>query len=145
MQVLTGGVDRKGVLFDRESGSVVTSLVGHSRRVSRVLFHGREDLLVTGSHDQTVKLWTPASGAGYAATSTIRAHSGEVTGLSLHPIGDYLGSSAADGTWAFTDVHTARTLAVQQSPVPNQGKPNKPHRRKCVEKKRKEKKKRGSK
>ena len=34
----------------------------------------------------------------------IKAHTAEVTGLSLHPTGDYIATSSMDGSWAFTDI-----------------------------------------
>ena len=40
----------------------------------------------------------------------IRAHEGPVTGLSLHPTGDYVLSTSTDQHWAFSDIRSGRLL-----------------------------------
>lgn len=40
----------------------------------------------------------------------LSCHSGPVTGLSLHPTGDYLLSTSSDKHWAFSDIKTGRLV-----------------------------------
>lgn len=43
-------------------------------------------------------------------TVLIRSHEGPVTGLSLHPTGDYVLSTSTDQHWAFSDIRTGQLL-----------------------------------
>jgi pre-mRNA-processing factor 19 len=43
-------------------------------------------------------------------TLLLRCHEGPVTGLSLHPTGDYVLSTSSDKYWAFSDIRTGRLL-----------------------------------
>lgn len=40
----------------------------------------------------------------------LRSHEGPVTGLSLHPTGDYVLSTSTDQHWAFSDIRTGALL-----------------------------------
>jgi len=40
----------------------------------------------------------------------VLSHDGPVTGLSLHPLGDYALSSGQDGVWAIHDINAGTTL-----------------------------------
>lgn len=40
----------------------------------------------------------------------LRSHDGPVTGLSLHPTGDYVLSTSTDQHWAFSDIRTGTLL-----------------------------------
>jgi pre-mRNA-processing factor 19 len=102
---------------------VLARLSGHAKRVSAVAFHPTRDVLVTASHDATVKVWTNAGGDGgdsgappaafdYSSALTLRGHTKEVTGVAVHPTGDYLLSAGRDGAWAFHDLAAGRVLAV---------------------------------
>lgn len=44
-------------------------------------------------------------------TLLLRCHEGPVTGLSLHPTGDFVLSCSSDKHWAFSDIRTGRLLA----------------------------------
>jgi len=49
-------------------------------------------------------------GASNPLSQIIRAHEGPVTGVSLHPTGDYVLSTSADQYWAFSDIRTGKLL-----------------------------------
>lgn len=49
-------------------------------------------------------------GAPNPLSQIIRAHEGAVTGVSLHPTGDYVLSTSADQNWAFSDIRTGKLL-----------------------------------
>jgi len=115
--ILTGGVDRNGVVFDRQEGKIVATLQGHSKKVSAVQFHPQQDLLLTASHDKTVRLWTPGDDNKYTSQA-LRLHGGEVVGITLHPTGEYFVSASTDSSWAFSDIEEGRCLAQVRSEEP---------------------------
>jgi pre-mRNA-processing factor 19 len=119
--VLTGGVDKNVVLFNRAEEKVVCTLSGHTKRVSDVVFHPQQDVLLSASHDKTVRIWTSSSAdvTKFSSTHCIRNHEGEVSSVTLHPIGDYFVSASLDSSWAFVDLQTARTLAQVRADEPD--------------------------
>jgi len=64
--------------------------------------------VITGSPDTTIRVWNV--GAPNPLSQIIRAHEGSVTGVSLHPTGDYVLSTSADQNWAFSDIRTGKLL-----------------------------------
>jgi len=108
-RVVSGGVDHTAIVFDRETGTTVATLRGHTRRVNEVLFHPTEDCVLTGSADKSARVWTPTP-AGYGPSARVRAHSGAITGLSMHASGNYFVTASEDQSWAFHDLHTGNTL-----------------------------------
>ncbi|XP_043720617.1 pre-mRNA-processing factor 19-like [Telopea speciosissima] len=55
--IATGGVDTNAVIFDHASGQILSTLSGHSKKVTCVKFVPRGELFITGSADKTVRLW----------------------------------------------------------------------------------------
>lgn len=86
-QVVTAGVDKSLKVVQRsdDGGQEVATLKGHTKKVNAVQWHAeREGLIVSGSADNTVKLWQPAGKDDkYKAVGTIKAHSDEVTAVSM--------------------------------------------------------------
>lgn len=64
--------------------------------------------MISGSEDYSIRLWDAQSSQLH---QMIRAHDGAITGLSLHPTGDYILSSSMDQHWAFSDFRTGTVLA----------------------------------
>lgn len=62
---------------------------------------------MTASPDTTIRVWNVVTSQ---TTLLLKAHDAPVTGLSLHPTGDYLLSSSLDQHWAFSDIRTGRLL-----------------------------------
>lgn len=62
---------------------------------------------MTTSPDTTIRVWNVGTSQ---TTLLLKAHDAPVTGLSLHPTGDYLLSSSLDQHWAFSDIRTGRLL-----------------------------------
>lgn len=72
-----------------------------------MIYHPEEDLVITGSPDATIRVWNvPTS----QTTLLLRCHEGPVTGLSLHPTGDYILSCSEDQYWGFSDIRNGRLL-----------------------------------
>lgn len=63
--------------------------------------------MITASPDTTIRVWNVGTSQ---TTLLLKAHDAPVTGLSLHPTGDYLLSSSLDQHWAFSDIRTGRLL-----------------------------------
>lgn len=72
-----------------------------------MIYHPTEDVVMTASPDATIRVWN----VNTSQTSLLmRTHDGPVTGLSLHPTGDYLLSSSLDHYWAFSDIRSGLLL-----------------------------------
>jgi len=113
--VLTGGVDKTAVVMNRKTGRKEATLSGHAKRVSSVKFHPTKDVLITGSADNTVKIWSK-SGDGYKPFHSINQHTSEIVGLSLHATNDYLVSASKDRSWAFHNIETGKSLLQVTEP-----------------------------
>lgn len=119
--VLTGGNDKNALVFSQSEEKVVATLKGHSKKITHVSWTGRseeagQDMALTASADQTVKIWTAGDKAyGYSAAHTLSGHSAEVTGLCVHPTKDYAATASMDSTWAFHDLETGSTVMTARS------------------------------
>ncbi|CAH8484172.1 unnamed protein product [Heterobilharzia americana] len=116
-RIVTGGNDKNAVVFDLSTAQVISILKGHTKKVTKVVYHPSEELVFTGSPDTTLRVWGVEQGQ---CASIIRAHKGPVTGLSIHATGDYLLSCSSDGQWAFSDLRHGRVL-VRISAVDKSG------------------------
>lgn len=106
-KILTGGNDKNATIFDKDDDKIITTLKGHTKKVTKVIYHPEESVVITASPDTTIRIWNvPTS----QTTLLLRCHEGPVTGLSLHPTGDYILSTSQDKYWAFSDIRTGRLL-----------------------------------
>ena len=106
-KVITGGADKTAVVFDKDTEQMISTLKGHTKKITHVLYHPTVDVAFTCSPDATVRVWSVQNGQ---CSTVIRTHKEAVTGISLHALGDYLLSCSEDQHWAFSDIQTGRTL-----------------------------------
>ena len=90
--------------------SITDALVefkGHSNFCFSVKFNPQGNLLVSGSFDETVKVWDVRTGE---CVSTLPAHSDPVTGVDFNRDGTCIVSSSHDGLMRIWDVATGECL-----------------------------------
>ncbi|CAB1099230.1 unnamed protein product [Ectocarpus sp. CCAP 1310/34] len=111
--VLTGGVDKTAIVFDRDTQAQVATLSGHTKRITDACFHPTRELLLTSSADKTARVWqaqAEGDGGGYKAVHVLDDHDGEVVGATVHATGDFMATASKDKSWAFYDINRGRLL-----------------------------------
>ncbi|KAI9919696.1 hypothetical protein PsorP6_017312 [Peronosclerospora sorghi] len=108
--VATGGMDKHAKIFDTDKQQLVTTLAGHAKKLSHVEFHPIADIVLTGSHDKTLKLWTSQE-EGYSLGYTLDGYDDAVTSASIHPTGGFVLSGSLDATWAIHDIRRGQLLS----------------------------------
>jgi pre-mRNA-processing factor 19 len=112
--ILSGGVDKQAVLMNAETGDVLSKFSGHSKKLTAVAFHPQfhnSGAVYTCSADATVKQWrSDADASTFSEAFSYDHHTGEVTGFTVHPTGDYAISTSLDGSWAFLDLNRGSVL-----------------------------------
>ncbi|BGP17823.1 hypothetical protein JCM10213_008377 [Rhodosporidiobolus nylandii] len=117
--LVTGGLDKDVILFDRSTGKNLAKLKGHTKKVTSVLPSpslteeaGIPVFVVSSSLDKSVRVWTPNGGKQlYGCTSPLTL-GGEVSALALHPSGSLAAAACADGSWSIVDLASPEAPAV---------------------------------
>ncbi|XAR48930.1 hypothetical protein NMG60_11031921 [Bertholletia excelsa] len=107
----TGGADTSAVLFDRPSGEILSTLSGHSKKVTSVKFVADGNMVVTGSADKTVRLWQGSENENYDCTHVLKDHTAEVQAVTIHATNNYFVTASLDNTWCFYDISSGLCLA----------------------------------
>ncbi|KAK9137994.1 hypothetical protein Sjap_008588 [Stephania japonica] len=108
--IATGGVDTNAVIFDQTSGQILSTLSGHSKKVSGVKFVPRDDIFVTCSADKTVRLWKGQEDGNYNCAHILKDHTAEVQAVTVHATHKYFASASLDNTWCFYDLSSGLCL-----------------------------------
>ncbi len=77
-----------------------------------------QDIAITASADASIRVWHIPSAQ---CLKVLKAHDGPITGLSLHPTGDYVLSSANDTYWALSDLRTGKLITKIQDTTSQRG------------------------
>lgn len=56
-KILTGGNDKNATIFNKDTEQVVAILKGHSKKVTKVIYHPDESTVITASPDTTIRIW----------------------------------------------------------------------------------------
>ncbi|KAI6232707.1 Pre-mRNA-processing factor 19 [Aphelenchoides fujianensis] len=105
--VLTGGVDKTLALFNLDSEEIEATFKGHRKQITSCILHPNLDTVISASADSTVRIWSKVEDA---ARHVVAVHSGVVSGVSLHPTGDYVLSFSDDTFWSLIDLQQGRPL-----------------------------------
>ncbi len=123
---LTGAEDATARLWDTTDGSLLQEfapvangvlVAGHADAVLAVAFSPTGSEVLTGSADDTIKLWDARTGA---EVRTWGGHEGDVNAVAFAPDGVTIASGSADDTARVWNVSTGaevRTLEPCQSPI----------------------------
>ncbi|EYU43746.1 hypothetical protein ABFS82_07G052300 [Erythranthe guttata] len=109
--IATAGADSNAVVFDRPSGQVVSTLSGHSKKVTSIKFAAEGEVVVTGSADKTVRLWRGSEDGGFECSHTLKDHTAEVQAVTVHATNKYFVTASLDNTWCFYDLASGLCLA----------------------------------
>ncbi len=96
-------------LYDAETGDEQALLTGHTEPVRSISFNSDDTELVSGSDDNTVRLWD-------VVTRTLKAtyigHTGAVKSVDFSPDDTMVASGSADNTVGLWDVDTGTRIAT---------------------------------
>lgn len=84
----SAGTDHTIRLWDSDNGTSLTTLTGHENWVTSLAFAPDGQLLASGSHDATVRLWT--LGEDVQLYKTLQTHAGWVRTVAFSPDGQLL-------------------------------------------------------
>lgn len=56
-KILTGGNDKNATVFNKDTEQVVAILKGHTKKVTKVIYHPHEDTAITASPDASIRIW----------------------------------------------------------------------------------------
>ena len=93
------------------SGEYLKSMNEHAASVNSVAFSPDGKMIVSGSSDNSVKLWDVATGE---CLQTLEGHEGQVNSVSFSPIDNLIVSSDTDGTVRLWEVTKGECLKVLQ-------------------------------
>ncbi|KAB2067648.1 hypothetical protein ES319_A09G242400v1 [Gossypium barbadense] len=119
--VATGGVDSSAVLFDRTSGEILSTLSGHSKKVTSVKFVAQNDVFLSGSADKTVRIWQGSEDGKYDCRHILKDHTAEVQAVTVHATNNYFVTASLDTTWCFYDLSSGLCLTQVEDPSNSMG------------------------
>ncbi|KAL5542356.1 hypothetical protein UlMin_010066 [Ulmus minor] len=117
--IATGGYDTNAVIFDRSSGQIISTLSGHSKKVTSVKFVARDNLFLSSSADRTVRIWQGTDDGNYNCNHILKDHTAEVQAVTVHATNNYFVTASLDKTWCFYELSSGLCLTqVEDSAGP---------------------------
>jgi len=110
----TRGAPAEILLWDFQSGQLVTRLAGHNDQIWSIDFAMRGDLLASASNDATVRLWNVATGRQKSALVGPEAG---IRSVAFSPDGQFVAAVSYDTSITFWEVATGQRRAVQVDPA----------------------------
>ncbi|PIM99600.1 hypothetical protein CDL12_27905 [Handroanthus impetiginosus] len=113
--IATAGADSNAVVFDRPSGPVVSTLSGHTKKVTSVKFVGNGESVVAGSADKTVCLRQGSENGNYDCKHILKDHKAEVQAVTIHATSNYFVTASLDKTlctYFILYVHANREICI---------------------------------
>ncbi|PIC39369.1 hypothetical protein B9Z55_011080 [Caenorhabditis nigoni] len=104
---LTGGIDKTVVLYNYEKEQVVQTFKGHNKKINAVVLHPDTKTAISASADSHIRVWNADDASSKVV---IDVHQAPVTDISLNASGDYILSASDDSYWAFSDIHSGKSL-----------------------------------
>ncbi|KVI00414.1 Pre-mRNA-splicing factor 19 [Cynara cardunculus var. scolymus] len=119
--IATGGVDMNAVVFNRSSGEILSTLSGHSKKVTSVKFVGDGEMVVTGSADKTVRVWQGSENGNYDCRHVLKDHTAEVQAVTVHATNNYFVTASLDNSWCFYELSSGLCLAQVEDSSASEG------------------------
>ena len=94
-------------IYDANTFTEIALLTGHTERVNAVAFSPDSKMLISGSHDKTVRLWNVETGE---LLHTLEDHTDYVLAVAFSPDGNKFASSDGDFTIRLWDTHRKQML-----------------------------------
>merc|ERR1712071_675038 len=101
--ILTGGNDRCATVFNKDTEQVVAVLRGHTKKVTKVLYHPEEEVAITASPDSTIRVWN--------ITNVADADNVPLTTAQFHPDGLIFGTGTQDSQIKIWDLKEQSNVA----------------------------------
>ncbi|KAI8435413.1 hypothetical protein MSG28_003723, partial [Choristoneura fumiferana] len=119
-RILTGGNDRNATVFNKDTEQVVAILKGHTKKVTRVIYHPDEDTVITASPDHTIRVWNVPTYVKIwdlkeqSNVANFPGHVGPVTSISFSENGYYLATAAEDACVKLWDLRKLKNFKTIQ-------------------------------
>ncbi|KAL8161947.1 hypothetical protein V2J09_013436 [Rumex salicifolius] len=115
--IATGGMDSNAVVFNHSTSEIISTLSGHSKKVTSVKIVPQDDpFVITGSADTTVRLWQGSEDGNYECKHILKDHQKEVQAVTVHATNKYFVTASLDKTWCFYDLSSGLCLAQVTDP-----------------------------
>lgn len=117
-RIVSGDNDGIAIVWDVPSVSQVQTLTGHTAAVNSVAFStANQAIVVTGSDDQTAKIWNATTGAllltlapVFQNGQLVSGHSNSVTSVAFSPDGTRVATASVDRTAKLWDTATGAEI-----------------------------------
>jgi WD40 repeat protein len=111
------GLVGEAIVYSISDRKPLHTLRGHKDSIYSLAVSPNGKLLVTGSYDQTIKLWDLESGS---ELKTLTGHNGAIFGLAFHKNGKLLASASGDRTIKLWDIERGERLDTFGQPALDQ-------------------------